>query len=151
MRYLIAIIINIKLNHTQILLVFVSLVYNKNFSTKYIHLKSHFFGKLNHEVYNWPIGWRTVIFLSLLSLLVSHNVGSHTTQHTSNNPQKWPICSVLWTFSTLKKVNHPKICGWGTPYVPKEITLGALCWLYQLRSAQNWKTLFWDLNGPLCG
>jgi hypothetical protein len=63
----------------KILVVFVSVVYhNNNFSIKYIHLKCHFFG----EVYNLPIGWRIVIFLSLVSPLVSHNVGSHTTQHT---------------------------------------------------------------------
>ena len=66
-----------------ILLVIVSLIYSNNFSIMYIHLKAHFFGKLNNWVYNWPIGWRTAVFLSLLSLLVSHNVGSHTTQHAS--------------------------------------------------------------------
>ena len=65
------------------LLVFVSVVYNNNFSIKYIHLESHFFGKINNGVYNWPIGWKTFTFVSLVSLLVSHNVGSHTTQHTS--------------------------------------------------------------------
>ena len=62
----------------NILLVFVSVGYNNNFSIKYIHLKSHSFGKLNNKVYNWPIGWRTILFLSLVSLLVSHNVGSRT-------------------------------------------------------------------------
>ena len=42
-------VINIKLNHAQILLrVFVSLVYDNNFSIKYIHLKSLFFGKVNY-------------------------------------------------------------------------------------------------------
>jgi hypothetical protein len=34
------------------LLVFVTVVYNNNFSIKYIHLKSNFFGKINYEVYN---------------------------------------------------------------------------------------------------
>ena len=67
-----------KLNHAQILLVFVSVVYNNNFSIKIIHLKSHFFGKIDYEVYNRPIGWSILIFLSLVGLLVSHNVGSHT-------------------------------------------------------------------------
>ena len=62
----------------KFLLVFVSVVYNNNFSIKYIHLKSHLLGKLSYEVYNWPIGWRNFIFLGLLSLLVSHNEGSNT-------------------------------------------------------------------------
>ena len=60
------------------LIVFVSVIYNNNFSIKYIHLKSHFSGRIDYEVYNRPIGWRILIFLSLVSLLVSHNVGSHT-------------------------------------------------------------------------
>ena len=34
------------------LLVFLSVVYNKNFSIKYIHLKSHFLRKSRYEVYN---------------------------------------------------------------------------------------------------
>ena len=34
-----------ELNHAKILLVIVTLVYNNNFSIKYIYLKSHFFGK----------------------------------------------------------------------------------------------------------
>ena len=34
-----------KLNHDQMLLVFVNLLNNNNFSVKYIHLKSPFFGK----------------------------------------------------------------------------------------------------------
>ena len=34
------------------ILVFVSVVYDNNFSIKYIHLKGHDFGKLNYEVYN---------------------------------------------------------------------------------------------------
>ena len=62
----------------KILLVFVSLVCYINFSIIYVHLKSHFFGKLNHEVYNWSIGWSAIIFLSLARLQASHNVGSHT-------------------------------------------------------------------------
>ena len=57
----------------NILLVFVSVVYNNNFSIKYIHLKSHFFGKINCEVYNWPIGWRIVIFLVFVSVVYNNN------------------------------------------------------------------------------
>ena len=71
-------VINIKLNHAQILLVFVSLLYNNNFSIKYLHLKSHPFRNKRYGVYYLPIGWRIVIFHSVVSLLVSHNVGSHT-------------------------------------------------------------------------
>ena len=62
----------------KFLLVFVSLICYNNLSIKYIYLKSHFFGKLNHEVYNWSIGWSAIIFLSLARLQASHNVGSHT-------------------------------------------------------------------------
>ena len=42
---------------------------------------SHFFVKIDYEIYNWPIGWRNVRFTSLVSLLVSNNVGSHTAPH----------------------------------------------------------------------
>ena len=39
-------VIKIKLNHAQILLVFASVVYNNNSSIKYIHLKGHLFWKI---------------------------------------------------------------------------------------------------------
>ena len=49
----------------------------------------------------------------------------------------WPICSVLWTYSTDKKVNHPKMYGWGALYIPKGTNSWYFVLMIQLRCAQK--------------
>ena len=105
-----------------------------------MHLINHLCQKSRCYIHYWPIRTNTLIFLSSLSPLASHTVGSNKA-HTKNT-LKWPFVGGMGTHNTVKMLNCPEINTWGGPYIPKGDCTCCSVLIFQLVCTMKWKNLF---------